>query len=143
VVVRQESQAPRSIGELQKWIRTYSRSHGLAESRVRDWLSYMMLAGALENPPQRFTFKGGVALELRLPRGTARATQDLDLTFSGADEFEALTAFDAWGMSRRVFRSSDPCLATSVYPSGSLGRAVREARQGSPAAGNGPRLRSG
>jgi hypothetical protein len=50
---------------------------------VRNWVSHIILGGALETAGfegagRRFTIKGGVALELRL-RNLARATRDLDL----------------------------------------------------------------
>jgi hypothetical protein len=66
-------------------VRAYAREYGLAEKRVRDWISYMAICGALEragaagqSPPHYV--KGGIALELRLP-GKARATKDLDVGF--------------------------------------------------------------
>lgn len=69
----------------------YARQHGQPPARVRNWVSHMVLGGALERAGfegegRRFTIKGGVALELRL-RHLARATKDLDLTLmsEGAD----------------------------------------------------------
>ena len=81
---------PRSAGHLQRLVRTYVREHSLAEKRVRDWVSYMALGGALEQAAgpegahQHFTVRGGVAMELRRP-GRGRATKDLDLTYGGPD----------------------------------------------------------
>ena len=83
---------PGSANQLQRVVRAYAREYGLAEKRVRDWISYMAICGALErtgaagqSPPHYV--EGGIALELRLPR-RARATKDLDVGFradAGAD----------------------------------------------------------
>ena len=81
---------PRSAGQLERAVRKFSRTRGLAEKRVRDWISYMALDGRLEAASHArgegpvFTFKGGVVMELRR-QGAARATQDLDLTYLGAE----------------------------------------------------------
>lgn len=101
---------PGSANQLQRVVRAYAREYGLAEKRVRDWISYMAICGALEragaaghSPPHYV--KGGIALELRLP-GKARATKDLDVGFQTearadlvrvledalATEYEAFTA---------------------------------------------------
>jgi len=76
---------PGSASQLQRVVRAYAREYGLAEKRVRDWISYMVICGALEragaagqSPPHYV--KGGIALELRLP-AKARATKDLDVGF--------------------------------------------------------------
>jgi hypothetical protein len=50
----------------------------------------MIIGGRLEevsisSAGARFTIKGAVALEMRLPKG-ARATKDIDLVIDGADE---------------------------------------------------------
>jgi hypothetical protein len=71
---------------------------GLAVGRVRHWISFMMLSGALDQAAQqpggpRFVVKGGVALELRLP-GRARATDDLDVVVV-CEEEALVDAFDA------------------------------------------------
>lgn len=72
---------------LSKAARGFAAEHGVAEARVRQWISYMALGGALANAgsyegvegaPPKFAIKGGVALELRL-RDRARATRDLDI----------------------------------------------------------------
>jgi hypothetical protein len=72
---------PASAGVLAKYVQAYARANGIAEGRVRAWISHMIAAGVLRRvagnqPP--FIVKGGVALELRL-RNRARATQDIDL----------------------------------------------------------------
>lgn len=79
--------SPRSAGQLLRSVRAYAKLHGLAEKRVKDRIAYMVLGGAIESAQQNqpyFTFRGGVALELRR-QGVARATKDLDLTYSGPD----------------------------------------------------------
>jgi len=72
-------------------------AEGLAVGRVRHWISFMMLSGALDNASRRpdgprFVVKGGVALELRLP-GRARATDDFDVVVV-CEEPDLVEAFD-------------------------------------------------
>ena len=79
---------PPSAGVLAKYVHAHARDAGLSEGRVRAWISYMVMAGALERAaasgqPQ-FTVKGGIALELRL-RNRARATKDIDVVLQHAD----------------------------------------------------------
>lgn len=74
---------PRSVNVLAGWVDAYARQHGQPPARVRNWVSHMVLGGALERAGfdgagRKFTIKGGVALEMRL-RHLARATKDLDL----------------------------------------------------------------
>ena len=81
---------PPSVGKLEKYILAYAREEGLAVNRVRRWVSFMVLSGALDratttdNSPA-FVVKGGVAMELRLP-GHARATDDLDVVVVSRSE---------------------------------------------------------
>ena len=67
---------------LARHAQAYARGLGVAEGRVRAWVAYMIMAGALERADgpggTRFIVKGGVALELRL-RDRARATKDIDI----------------------------------------------------------------
>ncbi|HTE47621.1 MAG TPA: nucleotidyl transferase AbiEii/AbiGii toxin family protein [Gemmatimonadaceae bacterium] len=77
------TEPPPSAGVLARYARAYAKELGVSEGRVRAWISYMVLAGLLEQSRQssdgfQFTVKGGVALELRL-RNQARATKDIDL----------------------------------------------------------------
>ena len=63
----------------------YSKHYQVPQGRIRNWISFMVLAGALERAQDAegapaFVVKGGVALELRL-RLRARATKDFDATF--------------------------------------------------------------
>jgi hypothetical protein len=73
---------------LARYAQAYARELGVAEGRVRAWVAYMIMAGALERStgaagPQ-FIVKGGVALELRL-RNRARATKDIDVVLRDAE----------------------------------------------------------
>lgn len=79
---------PASAGVLARYARAYAKQNDLAESRVRAWVAYMVLAGVLERFAAEddgctFTVKGGVALELRLGK-EARATKDIDLVLHDA-----------------------------------------------------------
>ena len=86
---------PPSAGVLARHAQAYAREIGVAEGRVRAWVAYMIMAGALETAAgrdgPRFIVKGGVALELRL-RDRARATKDIDVVLRDdeADLAEAL-----------------------------------------------------
>ena len=65
-----------------------ARAFGLAETRVRTWVSFIAITGALQAAVERgdlesYQVKGGVALELRFP-GVVRATRDLDVGMPGA-----------------------------------------------------------
>ena len=92
---KRPTEPPRSAGVLARLAQAYARELGVAESRVRAWVAYMVMAGALERATgpdgPRFIVKGGVALELRL-RDRARATKDIDIVLcdSAADLAEAL-----------------------------------------------------
>ncbi len=74
---------PRTASILNRWVDDHARQIGQPPARVRNWVSFMILGGALENAGfegigPKFTIKGGVALELRL-RQISRATKDFDL----------------------------------------------------------------
>ncbi len=95
---------PPSAGVLAKHAQAYARELGVAEGRVRAWVSYMILAGVLERAADagapRFIVKGGVALELRL-RDRARATKDIDIVLRDskadlADTLEQALAGEAY-----------------------------------------------
>jgi hypothetical protein len=85
---------PPSAGVLAKYVQAYARANGIAEGRVRAWISYMIMAGVLQRATAgdepSFIVKGGVALELRL-RNRARATKDVDLALRLPDADLALT----------------------------------------------------
>lgn len=81
---------PHSARVLEKWVNAHARERGLAPKRVRDWVSYMVLAGRLEQANSEvegttFTIKGAVALEMRLPE-SARATKDIDVIAEAKNE---------------------------------------------------------
>ena len=81
---------PDSARVLSRWVDAYAKDRGLAPKRVRDWISYMVIGGRLEEGSSsstgaRFTIKGAVALEMRLPE-RARATKDIDLVLDGGDD---------------------------------------------------------
>jgi hypothetical protein len=79
---------PRTARTLRRRVDGQAREDGIATGRVQRWVSYMVLAGALERARDghgdpRFVVKGGVAMELRLGL-VARATKDLDVTLREA-----------------------------------------------------------
>ena len=108
---------PPSAGVLARYAQAYARELGVAEGRVRAWVSYMIMAGVLERAESvgspRFFVKGGVALELRL-RDRARATKDIDIVLRDpradlADSLEQALTGDAYqGFSFR--RKGQPLL---------------------------------
>ena len=114
---RKPAGPPPSAGVLARYAQAYARELGVAEGRVRAWVSYMIMAGVLERSSStdspRFIVKGGVALELRL-RDRARATKDIDIvlrepTVDLADSLEqALTGDPYQGFAFR--RKGQPLL---------------------------------
>jgi hypothetical protein len=88
---RLPAKPPKSAGQFEKAVRAYARARGLAEGRVRDWISYMALGGRLEAAAQAsgtgrlFSLKGGIVMEMRRRDVGAGATQDLDLIYLGSD----------------------------------------------------------
>lgn len=87
-----KTKPPHNVRVLHRWIGEYARAHGQAESRLKRTIDYMLVALALDRArddagQRMFAIKGGVSMELRLPRA-ARTTQDLDAVFLGA--------FEAW-----------------------------------------------
>jgi hypothetical protein len=92
---------------LTQWVDAYARERGLPRKRVRDWISYMFLGGQLERGSSaaegpRFTIKGAVALETRLPL-KARATRDIDLVVdvgAGPEESSGAEGFSVYLLLR-------------------------------------------
>lgn len=89
---------PRSVGELAKRVRAYAKAQGTTEKRTRDWVSYMVLAAAIERAggggtSAHFGLKGGVVAEMRL-QGRARTTNDLDTFYRGPDPAHTLREID-------------------------------------------------
>ncbi len=110
---------PPSVGKLDKYVLAYANAHAVATGRVRHWISFMMLSGALDaastspNGP-RFIVKGGVALELRLP-GRARATDDLDIVVE-CQEDDIVKALDE--ALRQPYQECTFTRKREVYPLG-------------------------
>jgi hypothetical protein len=76
---------PHNVQTLQRWVAEQSKIEGIAASRLQRWISYMVIAAALdrirdEYDEPLFVAKGGLAMELRLQL-QARASQDFDATF--------------------------------------------------------------
>lgn len=89
---------PPSVGKLEKYVLAFSQRQGTFVSRVRSWITFMTVSGALERASAlpggpRFVLKGGVALELRLG-ARARATTDLDIVAVCEDD-DLVGALDA------------------------------------------------
>jgi len=105
---------PHSARVLGQWVDGHARERGLAPKRVRDWVSYMVLAGRLEqvnaeSEVATFTIKGAVALEMRFPAG-ARATKDIDIIAEAVDERELAEVLEqvlAEGYQGFTFRIKD------------------------------------
>lgn len=88
---------PKTRATLEQMVARYAGHYGIPQNRVRGWISFMVLGGALErlkdaDGAPAFVVKGGVALELRL-RLRGRATRDFDATFRLRFE-EMLEALD-------------------------------------------------
>ncbi len=88
--------APSSARVLGQWVDAYARGCGLTSRRVRDWISYMILGGQLERVSAnaegpRFTIKGAVAIEMRLPT-KARATRNIDLVVDDVGDANLVAA---------------------------------------------------
>lgn len=89
---------PQTRTALEQLVGRYAKHYQVPQARIRNWISFMVQAGALERMQDdsgncAFVIKGGVALELRL-RLRARATRDFDATFR--EQFgEMLAVLDA------------------------------------------------
>jgi len=73
---------------LEKTLARVAREQGLDQERLRRWVSFLALCGALDRAIEAgilsgYYLKGGVAMELRFAEH-ARATKDLDLGMEGA-----------------------------------------------------------
>jgi hypothetical protein len=78
---------PLPIERLEKTLARVAREQGLAQERLRRWVSFIALCGVLERAVsegalENYYLKGGVAMELRFAEG-ARATKDIDIGLSG------------------------------------------------------------
>jgi len=84
------------VERLEKTLARVAKEQGLAQERLRRWVSFLALCGVLERAVNEgildsYDLKGGVALELRFAEG-ARATKDIDIGVSGRRE-ERLRVF--------------------------------------------------
>jgi hypothetical protein len=75
------------IERIEKTLARVAREQGLAQERLRRWVSFLALCGVLERAIHegvidRYYLKGGVAMELRFA-GAARTTKDFDLGLEG------------------------------------------------------------
>jgi hypothetical protein len=95
---------------LEKALARVAREQGLDQERLRRWVSFLALCGALDRAIQTGTLpgyylKGGVAMELRFAEN-ARATKDLDVGMEGAraERLRSLTEALAAGFDEFTFR---------------------------------------
>jgi len=95
---------------LEKTLARVAREQGLDQERLRRWVSFLALCGALDGAIQTgilagYYIKGGVAMELRFAEN-ARATKDLDVGMEGvrADRLRSLTEALAAGFDQFTFR---------------------------------------
>jgi len=103
-----------------------AREQGLDQERLRRWVSFLALCGALDRAIapgilSGYYLKGGVAMELRFTEH-ARATKDLDLGLEGAraDRLRALRDALETGFDEFSFRikAQNPRHGTGRYDSG-------------------------
>lgn len=101
-------QKPRE--RLEKTLARVAREQGLDQERLRRWVSFLALCGALDRGLQSgildsYYLKGGVAMELRFAEN-ARATKDLDLAMKGprAARLKSLADALAAGFDEFTFR---------------------------------------
>jgi Nucleotidyl transferase AbiEii toxin, Type IV TA system len=81
---------PKPVERLEKTLARVAKEQGLAQERLRRWVSFLALCGVLEravseNILDNYYLKGGVAMELRFAE-SARATKDIDIGVSGKRE---------------------------------------------------------
>jgi hypothetical protein len=103
------AQKPRE--RLEKTLARVAREQGLDQERLRRWVSFLALCGALDRAVQTgalggYYLKGGVAMELRFAEN-ARATRDLDVGMEGSrtHRLRALTEALAAGFDEFAFRT--------------------------------------
>jgi len=101
---------PKPPERLQKTLARVAREQGLDQERLRRWVSFLALCGALDRAIQTgilagYYLKGGVAMELRFAEN-ARATKDLDVGMEGTrtDRLRSLTEALAGGFDQFAFR---------------------------------------
>jgi hypothetical protein len=84
---------PQPVERLEKTLARVAKEQGVAQERLRRWVSFLALCGVLERAVSEgildgYNLKGGVALELRFAEG-ARATKDIDIGVPVERTFEA------------------------------------------------------
>jgi hypothetical protein len=101
-------QSPR--GRLEKALARVAREQGIDQERLRRWVSFLAIGGALDRAMHTgglagYYLKGGVAMELRFAEG-ARATKDLDIGIQGtrADRLQSLQDALTAGFDEFAFR---------------------------------------
>jgi hypothetical protein len=100
----------RTPERLERTLARVAREQGLDQERLRRWVSFLALCGALERALQQglldsYYLKGGVAMELRFAKH-ARATKDVDLGIQGtrATRMEKLSGALGLGFDEFTFR---------------------------------------
>jgi len=100
----------KSPERLEKKLARVAREQGVDQERLRRWVSFLALCGALDRAIQARVFaayylKGGVAMELRFAE-RARATKDLDLGMEGtrASRLQSLSEALSVGFDQFTFR---------------------------------------
>lgn len=101
---------PKPPERLEKRLARVAREQGVDQERLRRWVSFLALCGALDRAIQAgdlagYYLKGGVAMELRFAEH-ARATKDLDLGMEGtrASRLQSLSAALSVGFDQFTFR---------------------------------------
>jgi Nucleotidyl transferase AbiEii toxin, Type IV TA system len=122
---------PRPAERLEKTLARVAREQGLAQERLRRWVSFLALCGVLERAVgegilENYDLKGGVALELRFAEG-ARATKDIDIGVPG-ERAERLRAFQgavALGFDEFTFQPKGKPLSMDKVDAVRLELAIR------------------
>jgi hypothetical protein len=101
---------PRPIERLEKTLARVAKEQGMAQERLRRWVSFLALCGVLEQAVNEgilnnYYLKGGVAMELRFADG-ARATKDMDIGVAGerAERLQVFTNALALGFDEFTFQ---------------------------------------
>jgi hypothetical protein len=101
---------PKAPERLEKRLARVAREQGVDQERLRRWVSFLALCGALDRAIQAdvlagYCIKGGVAMELRFA-DRARATKDLDLGMEGtrASRLQSLSEALSVGFDQFAFR---------------------------------------
>ncbi len=100
----------RTPERLERRLARVARKQGLDQERLRRWVSFLAICGALEKAVQQgmldaYYLKGGAAMELRFAL-RARATKDLDLGIEGtrATRLQRLSEALGLGFDEFTFR---------------------------------------